>query len=311
MIKTWRARLNKRVGEAIFLAAQRDYVTGDLQRVTPATWVAHVIAALILTTPVLMLGAGLMLIYIGWPHLLALIVGAILIAVGWWLFPRRAKLPNGCLSREDLPDTFAMFDQISAGMNAPLITKLLLDDDFNAAVAVIRRERVLVIGALLWATLEDDQKIAVLAHEIGHLVNNDPTRSGFVGAALAARGIITVVPDYRLYPEVRYPDYMADAAQAAVWVQQNVQGDPSSSPLIVMGHSGCGGVKGCLDMCSGNAPHLEEKASLMLELVAHPNWYACGTKVRLPLSPTYAFRNMKDAPLHLLQWLTKKKGLIM
>ena len=56
---------------------------------------------------------------------------------------------------------------------------------------------------------------------------------------------------------------------------------------------------------------LEEKASLMLELVAHPNWYACGTKVRLPLSPTYAFRNMKDAPLHLLQWLTKKKGLIM
>ncbi len=60
---------------------------------------------------------------------------------------------------------------------------------------------------------------------------------GFVGAALAARGIATVVPDYRLYPEVRYPDYMADAARAAVWVQQNVQGDPSNSPLIVMGHS--------------------------------------------------------------------------
>ena len=33
--------------------------------------------------------------------------------------------------------------------------------------------------------------------------------------------------------------------------------------LIVLGHSGCGGVKGCYDMCSGNAPELEEKSSFV------------------------------------------------
>ncbi|WP_375260600.1 carbonic anhydrase [Palleronia sp.] len=33
--------------------------------------------------------------------------------------------------------------------------------------------------------------------------------------------------------------------------------------LIVMGHSLCGGVKGCYDMCSGNAPELEEKSSFV------------------------------------------------
>ncbi|MEI4196336.1 carbonic anhydrase [Roseovarius sp. E0-M6] len=33
--------------------------------------------------------------------------------------------------------------------------------------------------------------------------------------------------------------------------------------VIVMGHSSCGGVKGCLDMCSGNAPALEEKTSFV------------------------------------------------
>lgn len=33
--------------------------------------------------------------------------------------------------------------------------------------------------------------------------------------------------------------------------------------LIVLGHSGCGGVEGCYNMCSGNAPELEESSSFV------------------------------------------------
>jgi carbonic anhydrase len=33
--------------------------------------------------------------------------------------------------------------------------------------------------------------------------------------------------------------------------------------VIVLGHSSCGGVKGCHDMCSGNAPELEAKSSFV------------------------------------------------
>ncbi|QJF49856.1 carbonic anhydrase [Roseobacter ponti] len=33
--------------------------------------------------------------------------------------------------------------------------------------------------------------------------------------------------------------------------------------LIVLGHSSCGGVKGCIDMCQGHAPELEEKHSFI------------------------------------------------
>ena len=60
----------------------------------------------------------------------------------------------------------------------------------------------------------------------------------FVGHALAARGIIVLIPDYRLYPEVRYPDFLDDAAQALAWSARNVSrygGDPER--LFVMGHS--------------------------------------------------------------------------
>lgn len=33
--------------------------------------------------------------------------------------------------------------------------------------------------------------------------------------------------------------------------------------LIVLGHSGCGGVQGCYDMCSGHAPELEKSSSFV------------------------------------------------
>src|SRR6056297_2765932 len=33
--------------------------------------------------------------------------------------------------------------------------------------------------------------------------------------------------------------------------------------LIVLGHSNCGGVQGCIEMCEGRAPELEEKTSFI------------------------------------------------
>lgn len=41
----------------------------------------------------------------------------------------------------------------------------------------------------------------------------------FVGEALAARGVLTFVADYRHFPAVRFPDFMHDAAQAVAWVE--------------------------------------------------------------------------------------------
>jgi acetyl esterase/lipase len=60
----------------------------------------------------------------------------------------------------------------------------------------------------------------------------------FVGEALASRGVLTVIADYRLYPQVRYPDFLTDCASALAWAHRNIAaygGD--SSRLFVMGHS--------------------------------------------------------------------------
>jgi acetyl esterase/lipase len=63
----------------------------------------------------------------------------------------------------------------------------------------------------------------------------------FVGRALAARGMVVVIPDYRLYPEVKYPDFLDDSAQAVAWTAKHIGtygGNPAR--VFVMGHSAGG-----------------------------------------------------------------------
>lgn len=61
---------------------------------------------------------------------------------------------------------------------------------------------------------------------------------GWVGRALASRGFVTVVADYRLYPEVRYPGFLEDGAQAVKWACDHASaygGDPAR--IVLVGHS--------------------------------------------------------------------------
>jgi len=58
------------------------------------------------------------------------------------------------------------------------------------------------------------------------------------GQAFAGEGIITVVADYRLYPQVTYPAFVQDAAAALAHVRANIAkhgGDPAR--IFVSGHS--------------------------------------------------------------------------
>ena len=60
----------------------------------------------------------------------------------------------------------------------------------------------------------------------------------FVGEALASRGIVTIIADYRLYPEVRYPDFLRDCALAVAWARREVaRYDGDARRLYIMGHS--------------------------------------------------------------------------
>ncbi|RAK65633.1 alpha/beta hydrolase [Phenylobacterium kunshanense] len=60
----------------------------------------------------------------------------------------------------------------------------------------------------------------------------------WVGRALASKGFVAVVADYRLYPEVKYPGFLEDGAQAVRWSVENAPrfgGDPDR--IVLVGHS--------------------------------------------------------------------------
>ncbi len=67
------------------------------------------------------------------------------------------------------------------------------------------------------------------------------------------RNVANLVPPYN-------PDGEYHGTSAAVEYAVTSLG---VAHIVVLGHSNCGGVRGCHDMCSGHAPQLEEKSSFV------------------------------------------------
>jgi acetyl esterase/lipase len=72
----------------------------------------------------------------------------------------------------------------------------------------------------------------------GSWSSGDRTEYEFVGRAFAAQGFVTIIPDYRLVPDVRFPSFIEDGAAAVRWAEQNAAdhgGDPAR--IVLVGHS--------------------------------------------------------------------------
>ncbi len=60
----------------------------------------------------------------------------------------------------------------------------------------------------------------------------------FAAEAFTSKGYLTVIPDYRLFPEVKFPAFIDDAALASKWVKSHIAeygGDPDN--VFIIGHS--------------------------------------------------------------------------
>jgi len=203
-VRAFKARLHAKFGEAVFLEAQKSLILRQIHRRSWHTVLANALALAILVTPILSLLGGIFLIVQAFPNLLAIVVGASLIALGIALMPRRARVSGTLLRRGQLPNTFLVLDQISEQLKTERVTAVQFYPDFNASMLHAQGERVVGIGVTLWQTLTPDERGAVLAHEIAHQANGDPARQGITAMALG------VVEGWLWYLEPDADEFIAE-----------------------------------------------------------------------------------------------------
>jgi acetyl esterase/lipase len=72
----------------------------------------------------------------------------------------------------------------------------------------------------------------------GGWANGARDHYGFVAKAYAAKGFVVVMPDYRKVPQVRFPAFVEDGAEAVKWTRDHISeygGDPAR--ITLAGHS--------------------------------------------------------------------------
>jgi acetyl esterase/lipase len=72
----------------------------------------------------------------------------------------------------------------------------------------------------------------------GGWVDGNRRDYGYVGRAFAAQGFVTIIPDYRLVPAVRFPAFIEDCARAVRWMREHGSefgADPRR--IHIVGHS--------------------------------------------------------------------------
>jgi acetyl esterase/lipase len=77
-----------------------------------------------------------------------------------------------------------------------------------------------------------DAPVIVFFHGGGWAIG-DKNEYGFVADAFRGAGFVVVIPNYRLSPEVTFPQFVEDGAAAVAWVSANLRGHP----LFLAGHS--------------------------------------------------------------------------
>lgn len=78
-------------------------------------------------------------------------------------------------------------------------------------------------------------------HGAFYIGNKDEWSNQTFARSLARRGMLVVAPNYRLYPEGRFPAFLEDAAAATAWAWREAArlgGDPAK--LVLSGHSAGG-----------------------------------------------------------------------
>ena len=119
-------------------------------------------------------------------------LGVALLVLALVLRPRFGRVPTRSrrLDRARTPLLFELVDRVAAevGAHPPVHIVLTLGDNAAIERCGMRGRTVLRIGGRLWVAMAPPQRVAMLAHEMGHTVSGDPNRGLVVQPVMTTFG---------------------------------------------------------------------------------------------------------------------------
>lgn len=153
---------------------------------TISTMFCYLIASLVHFTSITVFLQGVWLVYIGWGKFFIMLGAAICFIIAWVTRPQFGKVNEEILRRDEYPTLYKIVDDIADQLGAKRVNGLTVNFTFNAAYCTygIQGQKFVHLGLPLLAVLEPEEKVALIAHELGHGVNGDSERGFFVGTAI-------------------------------------------------------------------------------------------------------------------------------
>lgn len=175
--------------------------------------------------------------------LLAIPAWAMIRATVTLIFARFPRPEGRELKRDEAPALFSRLDAMRSRLGGPRVHRVLLTDELNAAIVQHPRcglfgweENTLILGLRLLQVLDEDEAMAVVAHEYGHLAGHHSRFGGFIyrfrvawgrlqelsqqwtdwGSRLIARLFRWYAPRFNAYTFAlaRQNEYLADRSSA-------------------------------------------------------------------------------------------------
>lgn len=211
LVAGWAARRERRSDRAVEEVFQRIRAGASTSHSAGTRAAITVVAVVVHAITVGLLAAAVFLLVVSpGPLMLRGAEALVLFVIAWEVRPRFGRLPRmpAPLTPAQAPQTFALAAEIATAVGARPPELLVVTGDDNAAYAVVglRGTRLLVIGFALWNRLDGQEKVAVLAHELGHDANGDVRREWPYRTAVSSlyRWAVLLTPSASIAGHVSY-----------------------------------------------------------------------------------------------------------
>jgi hypothetical protein len=190
--------MGKRSGQRLF---KESFAAVDQSpRLTVSIILAFVVALFVHGLTLLMIAAAVTWLFWtvrDWGHVAGYIIffriiGALaLLLITWKVRPHLGKMEKDVVRREQagqfgLDPLFALADRISEALGSQRIQAIWISSDFTAGISQNgwKRDHLLMLGLPLLITLDRQELVGLIGHELAHIVNKDPQRTWLIHNAI-------------------------------------------------------------------------------------------------------------------------------